>query len=1073
MRNWRSVRSTSAFTALLLTITPTAASAATIHVPEGGNLQAAIDAARPGDTITLAAGATYTGNFRLPIHGGTADKDYVTIRTAPSSHLPPDGTRVSPAHAPYLATIKSPNTESAMRTLASAAYWRLLLLKFDANVKGYNDLVQFGDGSSKQNDLSLVPHHLIADRLYMQGDPVHGQKRGIGINAAHITVINSHIVGMKAVGQDAQAIAGWNGPGPFRIENNYLEATGEVFMMGGDDPKIAGMTPTGLTFRGNTLSRPLSWRDPVIAMAERVRVSAEPNGTLGAGTYAYRVTARTKVSSETANSPASAEVAVTMAAGSRALVQWDPVAGATDYVVHGRTAGAQSVFWVVTSTSFTDDGTKPGTATKPKATVWEVKNIFELKHMRDATIAYNVMENNWAAGQDGTAILFTPRNQGGRCPWCVVEDITFEYNVVRHVGSGLTVLGWDNEKPSQQARNIVVRNNLFYDVSKSWGGTGYVFRIFDGPFNVEIDHNTAISPSGSGFMSISGRPAEQFTLTNNVARHNSYGIHGNGKGIGLAAIAYYFPGGDVRRNVLAGGSAKYYPTDYLFPTLAGFEAHFTNYAANDFTLIPGTDWDNAGTDGKDLGADMAAIERPQPLGVTTASLDSTTELLPYSETLEATGGRTPYTWTLADGTLPDGLWLDPHSGTITGSATVDGDYQFTVQVEDAIAATAVQPLSIRVARAVPPVRILTGTIAPAIETMSYSQVLAATGGSGWYSWSVTAGALPPGLSLSTDGVISGTPAVTMTGPHASATSKRYDVTLTVADPADTSRTEQHAYSLIVWPPPPKAPSVSITAPEAHSVFPVGATVTVAAAGVDVDGTVQRVDFFVNGVGIGSGTAPHFSTTWVVRTAGAYSFSAVATDDEGFASSTSDGVTISTKSEIVLRASQVKTMKGNFTLSPDYTAAGGQSLWLLNKSLAKVGTAVAAPAHYAEFTFYAEAGRPYRLWMRGRAEGNSYSNDSVHVQFSGVPTALIGTTGSMVVNLEDDANAGIAGWGWQDNGWGTAVLGPPIVFGETGLQTMRIQNREDGLMIDQIVLSPEQFLTTSPGALKEDTTTLPQ
>ena len=107
MSNRRSAsRSASALAALFLTMTPAAARAADIYVPAGGNLQAAINAARAGDTIVLEPGATYVGNFKLPIHGGSA---YVTIRTAASSQLPPDGTRVTPAHVPYLATIKSPN----------------------------------------------------------------------------------------------------------------------------------------------------------------------------------------------------------------------------------------------------------------------------------------------------------------------------------------------------------------------------------------------------------------------------------------------------------------------------------------------------------------------------------------------------------------------------------------------------------------------------------------------------------------------------------------------------------------------------------------------------------------------------------------------------------------------------------------------------------------------------------------------------------------------------------------------------------------------------------------------------
>jgi hypothetical protein len=139
----------------------------------------------------------------------------------------------------------------------------------------------------------------------------------------------------------------------------------------------------------------------------------------------------------------------------------------------------------------------------------------------------------------------------------------------------------------------------------------------------------------------------------------------------------------------------------------------------------------------------------------------------------------------------------------------------------------------------------------------------------------------------------------------------------------------------------------------------------------------------------------------------------------------------------------------------------------------VNVAAASPASFAEFTFYAEAGRPYQLWVRGRAERNGYNNDSIHVQFAGLAGAAIGTSDSLTVNLEDDADGGLSGWGWQDHGYGTAVLGAPIVFGTSGMQTLRIQPREDGLTIDQIVLSPERYLSTAPGALRDDTTILAQ
>ena len=88
---------------------------------------------------------------------------------------------------------------------------------------------------------------------------------------------------------------------------------------------------------------------------------------------------------------------------------------------------------------------------------------------------------------------------------------------------------------------------------------------------------------------------------------------------------------------------------------------------------------------------------------------------------------------------------------------------------------------------------------------------------------------------------------------------------------------------------------------------------------------------------------------------------------------------------------------------------------------KITTAVAAPANYFEMTFNAEAGRPYRLWIRGKADGNNWANDSVFAQFTGAvdqngaPICRIGTTAATEVNLEDGARSGLSGWGWQDNG----------------------------------------------------------
>ena len=98
-----------------------------------------------------------------------------------------------------------------------------------------------------------------------------------------------------------------------------------------------------------------------------------------------------------------------------------------------------------------------------------------------------------------------------------------------------------------------------------------------------------------------------------------------------------------------------------------------------------------------------------------------------------------------------------------------------------------------------------------------------------------------------------------------------------------------------------------------------------------------------------------------------------------------------------------------------------------------------------------------------------------VQFSGsvtegdAPTWRIGTPSAAEMNLEECSGCGVSGWGWQDNGYGTNILGPLVYFEDTGLQTIRIQTREDGLSIDQIMLSDVTFATTRPGTAKSDTT----
>jgi glucose/arabinose dehydrogenase len=184
-------------------------------------------------------------------------------------------------------------------------------------------------------------------------------------------------------------------------------------------------------------------------------------------------------------------------------------------------------------------------------------------------------------------------------------------------------------------------------------------------------------------------------------------------------------------------------------------------------------------------------------------------------------------------------------------------------------------------------------------------------------------------------------------------------------------------------------------------------------------------------------------------------------------------------EVVLHAWRSSSVHGTWRLVADATAADGKRLEHPNAGAPKIVPALAAPADYFELTFTAQKNQPYRLWVRGRAQANDYNNDSLYVQFSdsvtaaGTPVFRIGSADAISVVIEDCAGCGLSGWGWQDNGFGLNILGPAVYFATTGQQTLRVQGREDGISVDQIVLSPEKYLTASPGATKNDKTILPE
>lgn len=231
-----------------------------IFLGAGKDLQAALNAAKPGDVISLQAGATFVGNFTLPNKRG---KDWIVIRSSASdASLPTPGTRVKPSDAHLMAKIVSPNTDPALRTDAAANHYRLIgveiTTKHSTTASTHTNLVLLGGGG--ETAVGQLPSDIVFDRCYIHGTPTGNVRRGVALNGARLAVIDSHLSDFHEIGQDSQAIMGWNGPGPFKIANNYLEAAGENIMFGGATTSNPTLIPSDIEIRGNHFHKPLSWR---------------------------------------------------------------------------------------------------------------------------------------------------------------------------------------------------------------------------------------------------------------------------------------------------------------------------------------------------------------------------------------------------------------------------------------------------------------------------------------------------------------------------------------------------------------------------------------------------------------------------------------------------------------------------------------------------------------------------------------------------------------------------------------------------------------------------------------------
>jgi Putative Ig domain len=246
-----------------------------ITVNSDTNLQTALNAVECGQTLQLQAGATFTGTFTLPAKNCNVNQ-WIIIRTsAPDTSLPTEGQRATPCYAGVASLLGRPayscqnpqnvfakveqqdSGDGPLKLANGANYYRFIGLEITRalGIKGAGRLISF-QGTADE---------IILDRSWLHGNPQDETAGGIDINGGtNVAVINSyfsdfHCIAVTGACTDAHAVGGGvsdTQDGPFLIQNNFLEASGEAVMFGGGP---ATATPSDIEIIGNHFWKPWQW----------------------------------------------------------------------------------------------------------------------------------------------------------------------------------------------------------------------------------------------------------------------------------------------------------------------------------------------------------------------------------------------------------------------------------------------------------------------------------------------------------------------------------------------------------------------------------------------------------------------------------------------------------------------------------------------------------------------------------------------------------------------------------------------------------------------------------------------
>jgi uncharacterized protein YjdB len=538
----------------------------TMVVPAGNNLQAIVDSASCGDIIQLEAGASFSGDFKLPAKN-CDDSHWIVIRTsAPDSLLPAEGTRINPCYAgvaslPGRPSLSCLSTQNVMARLVAAKTGPITMM---AGANHYRlgpglEITRPAGGGLNFGLISpageVAVDHIILDRDWVHGTAPDDTTRGLFLSGvSYAAVIDSYFSDFHCAAggacSDSQAIAGGTGSqtqGIWKIVNNFLESSTEGTLFGGAPSSTA---PSDIEIRRNHYFKPLTW------------LPGQP-GFVG------------KPDTRPSSCP-----------------RWDPA------------GGGQCPF--------------------------VVKNHFELKTGQRVLFEGNVLENVWGNySQHGFPIVLSPI--GATTANATVTDVVIRYNLTTGSAAGINIAGRAAPAPTVLAR-ISLHDNVLDNIDSSTYGNGELYGPIGSAFeladctgcaqlqDVLINHLTLLMRQPRLFAIVgaaAGMPLANITLTNNiVSTVPNLAVTGNVSGNACTGSTnstfldscldpYTFT-----HNALISGSNNW-PSGNFFPANAS-AVGFVNYNGGnggDYHLLPSSPYKNAGTDGKDLGADLDSVEQ--------------------------------------------------------------------------------------------------------------------------------------------------------------------------------------------------------------------------------------------------------------------------------------------------------------------------------------------------------------------------------------------------------------------------------------------------------------------------------